>query len=121
MNLLDTVKTLLGITDDSKDAILTLYIGIVTQSILNTTNRQELPAELENEVAMMVFDMFNELSNASGTTGKATSISEAGRSLSFDTSQAQLWAKNRLKQREAQIFSFRLPYRITERGRRDGL
>lgn len=113
MNLLDTVKMLLGITDDSKDALLSLHIGIVTQSILNTTNRQELPLELEHEACMMAFDMYNEMSNASGTTGKATSVSEAGRSVSFDTSQAQLWAENRLKQREAQILSFRLPYRVT--------
>jgi len=114
MNLLDTVKALLGVTDDLKDAILTLYIGIVTQNILNTTNRQELPAALEGEAAMMVMDMYRELSNTSGTTGKATSISEAGSSVSFDTTQAQLWAENRLEQREAQILSFRLPYRITE-------
>jgi len=115
MNLLDTVKTLLGIADDSKDAILTLYIDIVTQQILNYTNRAELPDGLIYVAAQMVVDIYGEATNTTGTTGKATSISEAGRSVSFDTSLAQKAAENKLEERKTQLNSFRLPFRLTGR------
>jgi len=121
MNLLDTVKVLLGITDDSKDAILTLYIDIAVQDVLNRTNRNELPEELNKTVARMVrLSATGALST--DFNAPVASVSEAGRSVNFAT--AQLTEKDIEAERkdiEAQMLSFRLPYRITERGMRDGL
>jgi len=115
MSILDTVKTLLNIKDDSQDAILTLYISIITQNILNYTSRTMLPVELEYEAAMMVIDMHREMSDISGTTGKATAVSEAGRSVSFDTSEMQLFAQNKLEERRIQLNKFKLPFKLQER------
>jgi len=120
MSLLDTVKTLLGITDDSKDAILTLYIDIVTQQILNYTNRAELPDGLIYVAAQMVVDVYGEASNSSKRSGKVISISEDGTSASFDASIAQMTAENKLEERKGQLNSFRMPYRITKRGGDNG-
>ena len=115
MSALEIAKMLLCITDDSKDVILSLYIDIATQEILNRTNQSELPAALIYVAAQMAVEMFNEAASASsGTTGAATSISEAGRSVSFDASLAQKLAENKLDERREQINSFRLPYRITK-------
>lgn len=110
MTILEIVKTLLKIVDDTQDALLSLYIDIVVQQILNYTNLRELPTELEYEAAMMTVDMFNEMSGANAATGKATSISEAGRSVSFDTAQATLAAEQRIKDRQTQLDRFKQLY-----------
>jgi len=112
VNLLDIVKTLLGITDTSKDTILTLYVDMTIQQILNYINRAELPNELTYVAAQMVVDAYNEMLDASKTTtGKATSVSEAGRSVSFDSSLATMAIERRIEDRQKQLNSFRLPFR----------
>lgn len=111
-NILSTAKALLGITDDSQDAILALYADIVVQGILNVTNRLELPAELELVAAQMVEDMHREAKINNGTAGNVSSVSEAGRSVSFDTSQISLAVERRIKDRKTQLNRFKLPFRL---------
>lgn len=110
MKILDIVKTLLGIKDSSQDNILALCIGMVTQQILNYTNRAELPDELIYVAAQMVIEVYNETFKSSETVNVA-SVSEAGRTVSFNTALVQLAAENKLEERKAQLNGFRLPYR----------
>lgn len=85
-DILKNAKLLLGITDGSKDDILGLQIEMTIQDILNYTNRNELPEQLRLTAAKMVrLAMIGAL----GADFKApvSSLSEAGRSVSFATAQ----------------------------------
>jgi len=54
--VLATVKLRLGITDDSKDALIDSYVQEIGQRILHYTNMTDIPAELEHTWASMVVD-----------------------------------------------------------------
>ena len=114
MEMLPTVKLLLGIDpdDDTQDALLTLYIDIVTREVLTRTNRLELPAELEYLVAQMVAGLYRENNAASGGSAPVSSVSEGGRSVSFAVAATlELAANDYLNRRNAQIAAWRLLYR----------
>jgi hypothetical protein len=101
MDILNIVKALLKITDDAQDTILTLYVSMVEQSILNYCNIKEVPEALNYVWANMVVDMHRENLllpdvNAPGedapdeiAESKIASISEAGRTVSFDTKESK--------------------------------
>ena len=82
-NFLDTVKLLLAITDDSKDAILQVYINLTKQSILNYCNLTELPSALNYTLCSMVCDVYKEAIVTSGQNANVSSITEDGRTVSF--------------------------------------
>ena len=83
MEILQTVKALLGTSGDDRDEVLKLYISIVTQRAVNYCNIWELPEELSYTVAQMVVDMVNEatLKESAASGGWVTSISEGGRTV----------------------------------------
>ena len=113
-NILKTVKTLLGIEagDITQDDILRLYIEIVMQSIINYCNIEKLPEALYFEAAQMVVDLKNGAStNAADTAGKVSSISEAGRTVSFDAAGAHQAVNAKLADRKTQLDRFKLIYR----------
>ena len=85
-NFLGTTKVLLGISDESKDAILQIYLDLVEQSILNYCNIFELPSALNYTLCSMTADFYreNEMNTKSGeVVGKVSSITEDGRSVAF--------------------------------------
>lgn len=89
-DFLRTVKTLLGLTDDSIDSLLTVYVDMTRQSILNFCNISELPTALNYTLCAMVADTYRELKSANTTgevVGNVSSISEDGRSVSFSSGQ----------------------------------
>ena len=96
------VKALLNITDEEKDGIFNLYIGIVIQQILNYCNISSLPEELKYTAAQMVVDIVNEagvkVKIMSGEN--VSSVGEDGRSVSFtspaDALKATTLADDRL-------------------------
>lgn len=96
MDILQRVKIelkLKGILDISDDVIEYL-IERVKQSILNYCNIWDLPDELEYLLAVMVADSLYE---AQGVTtvegsGKVSSVSEGGRTVSFDVQSKVLAA-----------------------------
>lgn len=120
MTILEIVRMLPGVPDTVPDELLTLHIDIITRQILNHVNRTELPDGLIYVAAQMVVDIFNETTQ-DGKTGGVSSVSEAGRSVSFNSALVQLAVENKLEERKAQLDSFRLPYRITERMGGDGV
>lgn len=89
-DFLRTVKTLLGLNDDSTDSLLSVYVEMTKQSILNFCNISELPTALNYTLCAMVADTYRELKSANTTgevVGNVSSISEDGRSVSFSSGQ----------------------------------
>ena len=85
-DFLSTVKVLLGITDDTKDTELNVYVDMTKQTILNYCNRSDLPEALNYTLCQMTADTYRDLtaSNTRGeVAGNVGSISEDGRSVSF--------------------------------------
>ena len=85
-DFISTIKSMIGISDESLDAILRIYVATVNQSILNYCNIDELPSALNYTLCQMVADTYNEMKSRSGTgsvVGNVSSISEDGRSVSF--------------------------------------
>lgn len=85
-DFISTIKSMIGISDESLDAILRIYVATVTQSILNYCNIDELPSALNYTLCQMVADTYNEMKSRSETgsvVGNVSSISEDGRSVSF--------------------------------------
>lgn len=85
---LSTVKVFLGITDNSKDAVLNVYIDMTRQSILNYCNRSDLPEALNYTLCQMCADTYRDIANSRAkgeVTGNVSSVSEDGRSVSFSS------------------------------------
>lgn len=87
-DFLSTVKVLLGITDDTKDTELTVYVDMTKQTILNYCNRSDLPEELNYTLCQMCADSYKDVTNSSAKgeiNGNVSSVSEDGRSVSFSS------------------------------------
>lgn len=110
-DILTNAKLLSGISDTTHDDLLTLYVSMVVQTILNYCNRVELPDELHLVAAQMVADMYNQNNTADGKTGGVSSVSEAGRTVSFNSSSVQSLIDYKLAERKEQLNNYRLLYR----------
>ena len=89
MKIVSDVKQRLGIADNSRDKLLWTLIDDTVQSILNYCNRSDFPPELSGVVARMACDAFNEAfaQEQALKGGAVSSVSEAGRSVSFITAE----------------------------------
>lgn len=56
--MLAKIKTLLNIADSSQDELLSLYLDIVKQKVLNYCNREDIPTGLELIVVEITADEF---------------------------------------------------------------
>jgi hypothetical protein len=72
MGALDNVKTLLGITDYSKDEVLEVLIGHTEQAIRNYTKLAEVPTELSFVTESVVVAKYNQL----GSEGYSSETTE---------------------------------------------
>lgn len=63
--LLEQVKELLGIEDDSKDVMLNHLIALTTTEILSYTHQPTLPLCLEVVVVDVVYAQYNEMNDPS--------------------------------------------------------
>lgn len=83
---LSTVKILLGISDESVDIILRVYLSMTKNSILNYCNIKELPSALNFTLCQMTADVYREnisKNKVGSVVGSVSSISEDGRTVSF--------------------------------------
>ena len=84
--MLEKLKILLGIQDNSKDYVLQLTIDIVTDMVLNYCHIKEIPSGLENIVVSMCIDKYRaENYGQENSEGKVKSISEGDVSVSFSS------------------------------------
>lgn len=83
---LSTVKILLGISDESVDIILRVYLSMTKNSILSYCNIKELPSALDFTLCQMTADVYREnvsKNKVGSVVGSVSSISEDGRTVSF--------------------------------------
>lgn len=83
---LSTVKILLGISDESVDIILRVYLSMAKNSILNYCNIKKLPSALDFTLCQMTADVYREnvsKNKVGSVVGSVSSISEDGRTVSF--------------------------------------
>lgn len=124
--ILSKFKVLNNIEDETNDNIYKIYIEKAMQSICNLTNRNTFPEQLKYVVIDMLTDFYktnikiNEDSEESNGKDFTKSISEAGRSVSFDNSSeleySELLSANiskNLEMREKEIYRYRLLYKVT--------
>ncbi len=82
--MIEKLKILLGIEDNSKDYVLQLTIDIVKDMVLNYCNIKEIPSSLESVVIAMCIDKYRAESYGSQTVeGKVSSISEGEVSVAY--------------------------------------
>jgi hypothetical protein len=55
--MLDNIKMLLDITDDSKDNLIYYYIDMCVQTLLNMIRLEELPKELNTVIERKVIQL----------------------------------------------------------------
>ena len=55
--MLDNIKMLLDITDDSKDNLINYYIDMCVQTLLNMIRLEELPKELNTVIERKVIQL----------------------------------------------------------------
>ncbi len=82
--MLERLKKLLGIADDSKDEVLQFTIDNVTDMVLNYCNIPEVPEKLENIILSMCVDKYRAENLGSETVqGTVKSITEGDVSVSY--------------------------------------
>lgn len=127
--VLANFKTLNNITVDTYDNIFNLYIDKAIQEILNLTNRINFPIALRYVILDMVNDFYTIYKsnfNISSETEESSSnndtyiksLSEAGRSISFESASELILNSllsshitQQLENRQKQIYRYRLLYR----------
>ena len=112
---LKTVKVLLGISDDSADEILQIYITQAEQGILNYCNIKELPSALHYTLCQIVVDLYREntaLNKSGAVVGNVSSISEDGRTVSFSGVESLKVQMNDKITRLTELNRYRKLYRV---------
>ncbi|MFR1378844.1 MAG: phage head-tail connector protein [Clostridium neonatale] len=105
---LETLKALLGITDNTKDTLLQFTISDVEETIKNFCNIDKVPEGLFNTGYRMCLDLYrNEnLGSEEGALGSISSISEGDTSTSFRSNIAE-FKDSLLKNYQAQLIKYR--------------
>lgn len=87
MEILPTVKMLLGINDNTQDDILNYYIQRVTDAILNYCSRDTLPPSLNSAVIEKVVALHKADTGVSGS-GEIQSITRGNTTIQYAQKQA---------------------------------
>ena len=112
---LATIKVLLGITDDSQNEILQIYIAQAEQGVLNYCNIKELPSALHYTLCQIVVDLYREntaLNKNGAVVGNVSSITEDGRTVSFSGVESLKVQINDKITRLTELNRYRKVYRI---------
>ena len=116
--ILEAVKLLNNVENSSMDSIITYYIKAVCNGILIKTNRRMFVPELKYIVIDLVGNklMTRKVDNGADDLGSIQSMSEAGRSVSFGTTDVlraklDLLAQKQLDENEALINKYKLLYK----------
>ncbi len=90
--MLDKLKLLLNIPDDTQDELLQVLISLCKDEAFNYCNLQEYSAKLDGAVIQMVIERYNRI----GSEG-ATQQSSSGASITYDSfySEKVRWMLNK--------------------------
>ena len=116
--ILEIVKMLPPkIEGGENDDILNIYIDMVTQTVLNYCNRNDIPDALIFVIARMVRDEYNKAFNVGEfelNSDDVSSVSEDGRTVSFNTKKQDAALnsihENKITNRQ-ELNKYRLLYR----------
>lgn len=102
------LKLLLGITDESKDALLQFCLDDVVETILNYCNIDAIPAGLENTAYRMAMDLYRgeNFGSVAPDGGLIASQSEGDTSVSFRVNET--FTKSLLKNYYSQLNRYRV-------------
>ena len=113
---LSTVKVLLGISDESADIILRVYLSSTESAILNYCNIEKLPSALNYTLCEMTADVYREnisKNKVGSVVGNVSSVSEDGRTVSFSSgSEMKASIEDRIMKRTHELNRYRKLYRI---------
>lgn len=108
---LSTLKALLGIdeADNTKNTVLNVCMGDVTETIKNYCHVDVVPEGLLNTAYRMAVDVYKNEFNVGNNevNGAISSINEGRFSMSFDTSQAVTFSGSILKNYQSQLNKYR--------------
>ena len=115
--ILTYVKLNLAIEDNSKDALLSLYIRMICNNILIKTNRRIFPLDLKYVVVDLVSNKFDANSHINTDISSIQSMTEEGRSISYGVTNTlatklNLIAQAQLDENEKLIKQYRLVYKV---------
>ncbi len=83
---MEKLKTLLGITDASRDELLKLILDEVEEFILSYCRIDAIPDKLKNTIPFMAADLYRYKGyGASSLPTEVKSISQGNRSVTYDT------------------------------------
>ena len=75
--MLEKIKILLGLTDDSKDELLGVLIGICKDEALDFCNLEDYSTKLDSAVIGMVIEKYNKMESEGLTSGSSSGINES--------------------------------------------
>ncbi|OHW62174.1 phage gp6-like head-tail connector protein [Andreesenia angusta] len=92
--MINKIKTLLNITDSSQDELLSLYLDIVKQKVLNYCNREDIPSGLELIIVEITADEFRAKTRKNAIesgeeTGAVSSIKRGGMQINYESSSSE--------------------------------
>lgn len=83
--MLDKIKILLGLTDDSKDELLNVLIGLCKDEAIDFCNLKEYSKKLDSAIIAMVIERYNKM----GTEG-ISSVSTKGINESYENGYSEI-------------------------------
>ena len=83
--MLDKIKILLGLTDDSKDELLNVLIGLCKDEAIDFCNLKEYSSKLDSAIIAMVIERYNKM----GTEG-ISSVSTNGINESYENGYSEI-------------------------------
>lgn len=83
--MLDKIKILLGLTDDSKDELLNVLIGLCKDEAIDFCNLKEYSKKLDSAIIAMVIERYNKM----GTEG-ISSVSTNGINESYENGYSEI-------------------------------
>lgn len=114
--IVTNAKVILGITDTSKDNLLTLYATMLCNNVLIKINRRKFPEALKYVMIDLVKDKFDSNNKEDPELKTIQSMSEYDRSVSLGASdilkaRLNLIAQRQLDENEKIINKFKLLYK----------
>lgn len=83
--MLDKIKILLGLTDDSKDELLNILIALCKDEAIDFCNLKEYSSKLDSAIIAMVIERYNKM----GTEG-ISSVSTNGINESYENGYSEI-------------------------------
>lgn len=105
---LETLKSLLGITEEGQEPLLEFALRDAEETVKNYCNLEEIPEGLEHTIMRMAMDLYrNEQFGDSAVPMAVKSISEGDTSTSFGIVESSGYAQALLKDYQKQLNRYR--------------